>query len=103
MKRFFSVAAAVFSVTAIATPAAAQSNICGKRDSIVERLQDKYGETRQSMGLQQNNGVLEVFASEASGSWTILVTMPNGMTCLVAAGDAWEANADLAKTPGKGA
>ena len=32
---------------------------CGKRAKIVERLEVKYGETRQSMGLAQNNGVVE--------------------------------------------
>lgn len=73
-----------------AVPATAQNNVCGKRDTIVQRLQEKYGETRQSMGLQRNNGVVEIFASPESGTWTILVTMPNGMTCLVAAGEAWE-------------
>ncbi len=70
------------------TPIAAN---CGQRTQVVERLSEKYGETRQSMGLAQNNGVLEVFASAESGTWTIVITLPSGMTCLVAAGDAWEA------------
>lgn len=73
-----------------AGPALAQGGVCGPRDAIVERLQEKYGETRQSMGLQSNNGVVEIFASDESGTWTILVTLPNGMTCLVAAGEAWD-------------
>lgn len=63
---------------------------CGKRAKIVERLEAKYGETRQSMGLAQNNGVVEVFASDESGTWTIVITLPNGMTCLVAAGNAFQ-------------
>ncbi|HEU0220928.1 MAG TPA: hypothetical protein VFR34_01775 [Paracoccaceae bacterium] len=83
------------------TAAAAQGQVCGERTAIVQRLQDKYGETRQSMGLQQNNGVVEIFASDESGTWTILVTMPNGTTCLVAAGEAWDGNATFAAAPGK--
>ncbi len=79
----------------------AQNNVCGERTVIVQRLQEKYGETRQSMGLQQNNGVVEIFASADSGTWTILVTMPNGMSCLVAAGEAWDGDAALAAAPGK--
>ena len=33
--------------------------------------------------------VVEIFTS-ASGSWTIVVTRPDGQTCLVASGQAWE-------------
>jgi hypothetical protein len=63
---------------------------CAPRDQVVDRLAAKYGETRQSMGLGSNNAVMEVFASADSGSWTITVTMTNGMTCLVASGQAFE-------------
>lgn len=63
---------------------------CAPRDRVVERLADKYGETRQSMGLGANNAVVEVFASLESGSWTITVTSVNGVTCLVASGQAFE-------------
>ncbi|ETA49815.1 hypothetical protein [Rhodobacteraceae bacterium PD-2] len=63
---------------------------CAPRDKVVERLATKYGETRQSMGLGSNNAVMEVFASADSGSWTITVTMTNGVTCLVASGQAFE-------------
>jgi hypothetical protein len=55
------------------------------------------------MGLGANNAVVEVFASDASGSWTITVTMPNGLTCLVASGQAFETMADTPPAPGKGA
>ncbi|WP_425342857.1 hypothetical protein [Sagittula salina] len=69
---------------------AQQLQHCAPRDQVVERLADKYGETRQSMGLGSNNAVMEVFASSDSGSWTITVTMTNGITCLVASGQAFE-------------
>ncbi|MEL6520229.1 MAG: hypothetical protein AAFQ66_04655 [Pseudomonadota bacterium] len=64
---------------------------CADRAKVVERLNDGYGETRQSMGLGANNAVVEVFASAETGTWTITVTMPTGMTCLVASGRAFEA------------
>ena len=40
--------------------------------------------------------VVEVFASDESGTWTIVITLPNGMTCLVAAGNAFQ---DVEGTP----
>ncbi|MFY0680984.1 MAG: hypothetical protein JXR13_10455 [Thalassovita sp.] len=63
---------------------------CGPRDVVVAALSADYGETRQSIGLGSNNMVLEVFASLASGSWTVTMTTPDGLTCLVASGQAFE-------------
>lgn len=74
---------------------AQQSQHCAPRDQVVARLAEKYGETRQSMRLGSNNTVMEVFASAESGSWTITVTMTNGITCLVASGQAFEALAEV--------
>lgn len=68
---------------------------CAPRDKVIDQLATKYGETRQSMGLGANNAVMEVFASVESGSWTITVTMANGITCLVASGQAFEELADV--------
>ncbi len=73
---------------------------CGPREMVVGRLAEGYGETRQSMGLGANNAVVEVFASSETGTWTITVTTPNGMTCLVASGQAFEELAEA--LPAKG-
>ncbi|QBF30444.1 hypothetical protein [Thalassococcus sp. S3] len=84
-----------------AQDAAAQgTRNCAPREMVVERLNGKYGETRQSIGLGGNNQVVEVFASEETGTWTITVTLPNGMTCLVASGQAYETLAEA--LPAKG-
>ncbi|MGC8202172.1 hypothetical protein ACP2AV_05650 [Aliiroseovarius sp. PTFE2010] len=83
----------------LSTPAAA-ANQCAKRDQVVTRLETKYGETRQSIGLGANNGVVEVFASPDTGTWTITVTMPSGVTCLVASGQAFETLAEATVIPG---
>lgn len=86
-----------------AVPATAQSGQCAPRETVVQRLAEAYGETRQSMGLGANNAVVEVFASATSGSWTITVTGANGITCLIAAGQAFEAMADSPPKPGNDA
>ncbi len=67
---------------------------CAPRDRVLERLATTYGETRQSIGLAANNAVLEVFASNETGSWTVTVTLPTGQTCLVASGIAFESLAE---------
>jgi len=83
--------AAAAALIATTTDAMAQNaRNCGQRDAVLSRLAEGYGESRQSMGLGANNAVMEVFASSETGSWTITVTMPNGLTCLVASGQSFE-------------
>ena len=73
---------------------------CAPRDAVIARLAEKYGESRQSIGLGGNNAVMELFASRDTGSWTITVTTANGITCLMAAGQAFETLAE--PLPAKG-
>ena len=81
--------AVLLAAVAMGTSAQAQM-VCGERDNIIAQLEKKYGETRHSMGFQRGRGVVEVFASVETGSWTILVTDPRGTSCLMAAGEAFE-------------
>ncbi len=88
MKRFACMAAALFIATA-SLPAAAQQQRCTKRPDIVRHLAKKFSETPVAIGLSGSGGVVEVLSSE-SGSWTIIITMPDGNSCLIAAGENWE-------------
>lgn len=63
---------------------------CAPRDSVVRRLAENYSESRQSIGLGTQGAMVETFASADTGSWTITVTTPNGVTCLIAAGQSFE-------------
>ena len=78
----------------------AQTN-CAARAQIVERLASHYGESRQSIGLGANNQVMEVYASPETGTWTIVVTHPNGLSCLVASGRAYETLTETAGPAGE--
>jgi hypothetical protein len=64
--------------------------LCGKRTDIVRQLDEKYGETRRSMGLAGGRGVVELYASDETGSWTILLTTPQGNACMMASGEAFQ-------------
>lgn len=76
---------------------------CAPRATVVERLAQGYGETRQSIGLGRDNTMVEVFASLQSGSWTITVTTPTGLTCLIASGQSFEPLAEALQVPDKDA
>ncbi|MXQ12529.1 hypothetical protein [Microvirga makkahensis] len=62
---------------------------CGPRHELVKLLADRYKEDPVGIGLSQPGQVLEVFASQA-GTWSMVMTMPDGKACLIAAGDNWE-------------
>ena len=73
-----------------ASPSSAQGQpvSCGERDSMLEQLRGTYEEKQVAAGVTADGRLLEVFAG-ASGSWTVLITYPNGPTCIATAGDGW--------------
>ena len=75
----------------LATQIAFGAPQCDARDRLTALLADRYGEGRQALGLAGEAGVMELFASEASGTWTITLTLPDGRMCLMASGTAYEA------------
>jgi hypothetical protein len=94
-----SLALAAFAGGALLSPSAEAARLCGDRDEILKRLEQRHEETPQALGLSSDGGVLEVLVSP-SGGWTILVTYPKRPTCVVAVGEAWQA---LQLTSGKSA
>lgn len=72
---------------------------CQDRETLLDRLRARYGETPRLLGLDSAGRVIEILASP-TGSWTLLVTPPpargrgqagNGqLSCPVGAGEALE-------------
>ena len=86
-------------VAAHPAPARAQAQtVCGERTKFLEHLGKSYAESPVAMGLASNGSILEVLASE-KGTWTIIITMPNGVSCVVASGEAWEEVSKVALGP----
>lgn len=98
------VTAALFAATALpAASAGAQELACAKRGEVLKHLSAKYTEAPVAIGLANNGGVLEVLSSSSGASWTIIITMPNGPTCMVAAGENWEKIPQVAQIGKEGA
>ncbi|MGR3490562.1 MAG: hypothetical protein ACU0DW_00780 [Shimia sp.] len=76
----------------LSLPAYAQQ-ACAPRALLLDRLEDRYGESRRTIGIAANRQVIETFANDETGSWSIVVTAPSGQSCLVASGTAFEAMA----------
>jgi hypothetical protein len=96
---------AAAAVAAATAPAGAAPMSCAERTDIVQKLDDAYSEKRQASALTSTGSVLEVYVS-MSGTWSMLVSKPDGTACVVAVGEAWEprqliASSDLGKSDRK--
>jgi hypothetical protein len=72
-----------FSIPALAGPP------CAEHDSMVRVLDGKYKEKLSTYGVAGHKDKVEVFVSK-SGTFTILSTRPDGISCVIAAGEDWE-------------
>jgi hypothetical protein len=86
-------------VTFVASAAAAQPQ-CNDRTHVLELLAKKYKEAPIAAGVTNSGGLIEVLSDGKGGTWTIIVTTPQGMSCLVAAGEGWRSVEKLALDPG---
>ena len=60
--------------------------MCLPRADAVAKLTDHFGESRRAVGLVGDTAVMELYASDATGTWTVLATLPDGRSCLIASG-----------------
>lgn len=88
MQRSVKLAAAAILASFIASPAAAQM-VCGERVEIVKALESGHQEKKTAAGLSGNGGLVELYTA-MTGTWTLLLTLPGGPTCLLGSGEEWE-------------
>lgn len=100
--RFFALSFGFLALIAALQPARAENMACGERARIVEQLETRYRESRQGIGIASNNAVIEVFASAESGTFTVIVTLASGQTCLIASGQDYQSLAEPLRAQGKG-
>lgn len=71
-----------------AAPATAQDLPCADRGVVMEMLEEDYGEVSIGYGYEHRDGVVEIYVSQAA-TWSLLVTTPNGRSCVIAMGTNW--------------
>ena len=73
---------------ALPSAALAQSP-CLPRDKMVDHLANRYNERPVSMGLEISGKLIELFTTADGSTWTLVMIMPDGPACVVAAGVEW--------------
>lgn len=69
---------------ALAAPA------CASHEALSKQLEQRYAEVPIAMGLASSGKVIQVFASADGASWTVVLTHPDGTSCIAAAGRYWQ-------------
>lgn len=94
MKRDIKITAAAGAISLVMSLALTSSTFaaptCGTRDLMVSTLAAQYNEIPLHRGLTPEGTLVEVFSSKI-GTFTVVVTVPTGMSCLVTAGTHWQA------------
>lgn len=83
---------------AACAPAAAQTANCALHVDIIGGLAERYGERLVMSGLNADGSMTEMFANTLTGTWTALIRQPNGMACMVGAGE--EFDSTVSELPG---
>lgn len=62
---------------------------CAPHDAQLESLERRYSEYVIGRATVYNGNRLEVLASPRGETWSILIVFPDGVSCLVSAGEDW--------------
>lgn len=80
---------------ALAVAAQTAAPVCLPSHLVYGQLIREYQEAQVFSGLRADGSLVEVWASQAKGGWTLLVTTPDGVSCVIAVGQSGSAGAPL--------
>lgn len=72
----------------LAAGAAQAQPACAPRAQLAQTLAQSWGEAPAALGLTRDGALVELWANPVTGSWTLMLTAPNGTACLLADGTA---------------
>lgn len=93
--RAWVVAVTPLAIAAVIAPmAAAGAEVgfrgCGSRADVTDWLDRTFGEKPLARGLQGDGRVYELFAAAGGVTWTVVVTAPDGESCILSEGTGLE-------------
>ena len=88
MKIIFHLIAASALIVSVSSAKAAQH--CAPRDRVLIQLEKQFEEKVFGRGLATNGKLMIELLVGESGSWTMLASNPNGLSCIMANGEDWQ-------------
>lgn len=80
---------AAFVATFSSAAAWAAPTTCAPRPEVLDQLAENHAEAPVGIGFASNGGLLELLTNDSGATWTLIITMPSGRSCMVAAGEDW--------------
>ena len=77
---------------AVLLPASASAGtpkVCSEHSKVLGKFAEVYKENRVAGGLTRDGRLVEVLSTDDGRTWTIVVSKPNGETCVIMAGEGW--------------
>jgi hypothetical protein len=92
MFRSLTVLLTAAALAAFSWPALAQApgQPCSSHAEIIGKLASDYREKRVGYGILADGRLMEMFAATGGTTWSLVITWPTGMSCLVLVGQRWQ-------------
>jgi hypothetical protein len=84
------IAGVAAAVLILSEAAVAAPMYCGPRKDLLMKLAGSLHQQPASVALTNDGQLLEILKGDTDLTWTILITSPQGLSCVVAAGEDWQ-------------
>ncbi len=58
-------------------------------DELARRLHDRFQEVQVANAISNNGALVELYATSDNSSWTLAMTRPGEISCVLVAGESW--------------
>lgn len=63
--------------------------VCLPHEDLKEQLYASFSETPAAIAIANNGALVQLFAKRDRSSWTLVMTRPGGLSCVLVAGEDW--------------
>ena len=87
--RIFAIVAIAFALLLHTAVTVKAQPVCMPHDDLREDLYKKFSEAPAAMAIANTGVLVELYANRDRSSWTLVMTRPAGMSCVLVAGEEW--------------
>ncbi len=87
--RVFVVVAFAFALLLHTAATVKAQPVCMPHDDFRMELQRNFSEAPVAIAIANNGALIELYAKRDKSSWTLVMTRPGGLSCVLVAGEEW--------------
>lgn len=97
--RIFGAIVLALAIMLNAASAVSAQPACTTHEQMVKQLESKYSERRVAVALSEKGSLIEIYSSPDGATWTMVVTLIDGRSCILIAGKDWFDARQVAQGP----